>query len=439
MIRFCAGGDLLQQRKLPDSYEGLQEIIDYIHSSDVRIVNLEVPILDKPVWCSSFSGFPPLSSKPFVVEDMRLFGFQACGCANNHTLDYGIEGMYSTMNILDQAHFLRAGIGRSLEEATMPTAIPTSEGDVAYIAASAVYYENDSSRAGYSHDGIPARPGMNGIRHLDECLVTSDEMKYIKDLAYRTMVNAENEVEKACGYMADQDDEGKEDGIGETFTFGNVHFRTAKSTGRFSSVNENDMARIERAVINAKRTHEYCIVSLHCHQFRARKEYEVDFYEEEFAHRVIDAGADAFLGTGTHLPKGIEIYKGKPIFYCLGNFVFQGGYCNERVSADFIETMGLSPELSGPEVYAKQNENITNSLDDGDIYFRAIVPRWELENGQLQKIELLPIYLNRTAPLGLRGFPQRTNPDKILEHMRLASEPYGTKFKANKGLIEVIL
>jgi poly-gamma-glutamate synthesis protein (capsule biosynthesis protein) len=41
----------------------------------------------------------------------------------------------------------------------------------------------------------------------------------------------------------------------------------------------------------------------------------VDYYVEEFAHRCIDAGADAVFGTGNHLLKGIEIYKGKPIFY----------------------------------------------------------------------------------------------------------------------------
>jgi poly-gamma-glutamate synthesis protein (capsule biosynthesis protein) len=40
-----------------------------------------------------------------------------------------------------------------------------------------------------------------------------------------------------------------------------------------------------------------------------------------FAHRVIDSGADAFIGHHPHVIQGIELRKGKPIFYSLGNFV----------------------------------------------------------------------------------------------------------------------
>ncbi len=38
---------------------------------------------------------------------------------------------------------------------------------------------------------------------------------------------------------------------------------------------------------------------------------------------MIDAGADVFVGHGPHVLRGIEIYKGKPIFYSLSNFIFQ--------------------------------------------------------------------------------------------------------------------
>lgn len=41
-----------------------------------------------------------------------------------------------------------------------------------------------------------------------------------------------------------------------------------------------------------------------------------------FSHRCIDAGADLVLGHGPHLPRGLELYKGKLIVYSLGNFTF---------------------------------------------------------------------------------------------------------------------
>src|SRR6202030_3580596 len=42
-------------------------------------------------------------------------------------------------------------------------------------------------------------------------------------------------------------------------------------------------------------------------------------YQKELAHAAIDAGADIVYGHGSHVLQGVEIYKGKPILYCLGN------------------------------------------------------------------------------------------------------------------------
>ncbi|MBI4332822.1 MAG: CapA family protein [Chloroflexi bacterium] len=47
-------------------------------------------------------------------------------------------------------------------------------------------------------------------------------------------------------------------------------------------------------------------------------------YQKEVAHAAIDAGADLILGHHTHILKGIEVYRGKVIFYSLGNFAMDG-------------------------------------------------------------------------------------------------------------------
>ena len=46
------------------------------------------------------------------------------------------------------------------------------------------------------------------------------------------------------------------------------------------------------------------------------------------AHKYIDAGADGIIGHHPHVPQGVEIYKGKPVFYSLGNAV--NGYYNQK-------------------------------------------------------------------------------------------------------------
>ena len=46
--------------------------------------------------------------------------------------------------------------------------------------------------------------------------------------------------------------------------------------------------------------------------------------QQQMAHLMIDSGADAVIGEHPHVTQNIEIYKDKPIFYSLGNFVFDG-------------------------------------------------------------------------------------------------------------------
>jgi len=46
--------------------------------------------------------------------------------------------------------------------------------------------------------------------------------------------------------------------------------------------------------------------------------------QRELARLMIDAGADAVVGTHPHVVQDIELYKGKPIVYSLGNFIFDG-------------------------------------------------------------------------------------------------------------------
>ena len=428
-MKFCAGGDLVIQANLPEQHKGTDELREFITKADARIVNLEVPIVDKLCYGSTFSGGPPLCTKPYAVDIMRRYGFQACGCANNHSFDYGIGGLEQTMDCLDKAGFLRAGIGRSLDEATAPATIPTAKGNVAYIAVYTSYWENDSMRAGYAHGDIPARPGVNALRRTDECLVTPEEMEFVKDLASRTLVNAEEDMEAALGYGR------KYDG---TFTFGTVKFRESDHTGRFSRPNETDTKRIEREIKNAKMCHEYCVVSAHSHQFRGRLEHETDYFLEEFAHRCIDAGADAFVGTGTHMPKAIEIYKGKPIFYCVGNFIFQGLYVN-RLTSDFIEGLGYPADMRAQEVFERQHSEASHSMEDFPIYYMGIVPRWEMENDKVTKIELMPIEMGMKEPMGLKGFPSPMEPQRLMEHMKMVCEPYGTKLKISGDVIEVVL
>ncbi|MCK5026976.1 MAG: CapA family protein [Candidatus Pacebacteria bacterium] len=65
--------------------------------------------------------------------------------------------------------------------------------------------------------------------------------------------------------------------------------------------------------------HNFIIVYIHW-----GNEYEIEYSEEQqiIAHNLIDKGVDVIIGHHPHVMQPAEIYKGKPVFYSLGNFIF---------------------------------------------------------------------------------------------------------------------
>lgn len=64
--------------------------------------------------------------------------------------------------------------------------------------------------------------------------------------------------------------------------------------------------------------------------------------QTQLAHLMIDAGADAVVGGHPHVRQNIEVYKGKPIFYSLGNFVFNG-FDDEETNTGWLLQLSISP------------------------------------------------------------------------------------------------
>ena len=122
---------------------------------------------------------------------------------------------------------------------------------------------------------------------------------------------------------------GNPPGTGDTLNFGGRRYVAGPKPGTRTEPNKQDVEEIARVVKSASALADIVIVSLHCHESGANRSVPADFIPI-FAKAVIDAGADVFVGHGPHVLRGIEIYKGKPIFYSLSNFIFQ----NETAAAD---------------------------------------------------------------------------------------------------------
>nr|MBP9191627.1 CapA family protein [Ignavibacteria bacterium] len=119
-----------------------------------------------------------------------------------------------------------------------------------------------------------------------------------------------------------------------------------------------------------------------------RKEF---FLEEdrgdvfEFAHSVINAGADIVLGHGPHVPRALELYKNKLIAYSLGNFCTYGKF-------SIYGTQGIAPML---KIYLDKNGNFVK----GKIYsFRQIDGGYPVPDPELKAAKLIKELTEKDFP-----------------------------------------
>jgi poly-gamma-glutamate synthesis protein (capsule biosynthesis protein) len=182
---------------------------------------------------------------------------------------------------------------------------------------------------------------------------------------------------------------------------------------------------------------DYAIVSLHCHAIRGADDFIADYHMQDYAHACIDAGASAVIGHGTHVMQGIEIYKGKPIFYSLANFIYQIKYAT-RVPIDICETRGYDPEDVGADALFRKLA--PGSLTANERYYKTMLPYFEFEGDKLTKLEILPIKVCRSEkPYNMAGVPLAADPSEIIEQLEYASKPYGTQFEIDGDIIRVKL
>ena len=80
-----------------------------------------------------------------------------------------------------------------------------------------------------------------------------------------------------------------------------------------------DSTRLVQRINEIESQCDYVVVFVHWGI--ERKAYPEE-YQRNLAKQYIDAGADLVVGNHSHVPQGIEYYKGVPIVYCLGNFIF---------------------------------------------------------------------------------------------------------------------
>ena len=422
-MKLTAAGDAMIFRRLPGEYEGFRELRDFIGRGDFRFVNLETTIHRFETYGAAVSGGSWFCAPPEVLGDLHTFGFNALSTANNHAMDYSHAGLLKTLDYIRQAGFPCAGTGATLGDAAAPVYVDTLSGRFALIGACSSFHPD--AMAGQQTRTMQGRPGLNAIRHNTTYQLPAADLKELRKIADAVMINASSDITRAEGYLPPIPE-------GEA-AFGDLRFVEADEPGKHTTVNEQDMQRVEASIRVARFMADYVAVAMHSHELRARSKEEPDEFFVEFAHRCIDAGAHAVIGTGPHLLRPVEIYKGCPIFYCLGDFIIQLETV-QKAPADMYEKQKLTGNEGLDVMFDRRSDGGKKGLYYSRVMFESVVPYWEVEDGHLTKLELLPVELNFGLPRSVGGWPRPRYDANILERLAAMSEPFGTKIDIRDGI-----
>ncbi len=301
-------------------FDGCREALQ---AADLSFAQLEAAITDRGHKApnSRLAMRAPVA----MARALRGAGIDVVSVAGNHCLDYGFEGLADTLQHVDDAGVRSCGAGADLESALRPALLTAGRLRIALVAASSILPE------GYAAG--PAKPGCAPLRaHTLYEPVEPDQPgtpPRVRSFPHR-----------------------------------------------------EDLQALVARVRAARGEADLVLVSLHWGLHMVPN--VLAEYQRPAAHALIDAGADAILGHHPHVMKGIELYRGKPVFYSLGNFAIDQPHAWDPAilrTASFRHLMSLHPhwDLAGaymlPET-TRPTGLAKLSIDEGGLRQWRFCPAW---------------------------------------------------------------
>jgi len=269
-------GDFNVQQRV-DPTDALLHVRETLNRADLAYGNLEGLLVksagpDKDL--PDKTGWQHLG--PEAVLALKAGNVKAVGVANN--VGYGHANVIKSLRVLDANQIAHTGGGENIDEAHKPAIVESRGVKFGFLQYTAKWYEEAQQIATANTPGAARVLSKDGLTVDPTDLArVCDDIRRLRPLVDFVIVSSHTR-----------------DGQGR-----------GNSSGRISAVNatpprEPDL--FSQLPVNPKLS-------------------EAEPYEKELAHAAIDAGADVVYGHGCHVLQGVEVYKGKPIMYCMGNFV----------------------------------------------------------------------------------------------------------------------
>jgi poly-gamma-glutamate capsule biosynthesis protein CapA/YwtB (metallophosphatase superfamily) len=326
----------------------------YLGNADVRFTNLEVAVAPGDAAVEPHRNAERVD--PQVLDCLREMGFNLLSLSNNHALDLGMEGLRTTRAEVARRGFGFAGTGANLAEALAAGFVDTPAGRVGLIGMA-------SGAEGQLPPETWAAPDHAGVNFLEQ----RKDGTLNPEQASRILEAVRKAARESAGVIVYQHNHYWGDGQGSGLPPGRT-----KTISRFE-------------------THQWQV---------------------EWAHQLIDAGAILYVAHGDPSLHGVEIYKGRPIFYSLGNFIFQSP----------LSSIGL-------DTY-------------GPLAYMSAIAQVEFRGGRVSALHFVPIVLSMNAGDTPRGVPyvaEGREARTILLGLADASKQFGTEIRIDGDSASVIL
>ena len=374
-ITITLAGQSMIRSDIRETVPSAVPVIQGLLKGDVMFTNLEAAVAEKGETVHEGRGF---LTPPEAVDAFQTFGFNLLSLSGNHAFDLKVTGIQNTIREVDRRKIVHAGTGNTVAEAVAPGYLHTPKGTIALIA----------SASGLIAPGARAtadRPGVNELR-----------------------------VE-----AGDKENEATEDLPGAPA----------------NTPNPEDAQRILQSIRDARQHADLVIVYQHNHVF-SNHSFSTVFTEGlperlapndwlvKWTHAEVDAGADIIVMHGAPLLHGVEIYRGRPIFYDLGNFIYN-----------------LPPTLT---------------YIDEPMNWESAVAYVQFQGKNLKSVSFRPIALNNVGDgqpdihneyannqfLDTRGMPSPVTGARagyILQRLADESKPFGTAMEIKGDTAEIKL
>ena len=374
-ITITLAGQSMIRSDIRETAPAAVPVIQGLLKGDVMFTNLEAAVAEKGETVHEGRGF---LTPPEAVDALQTFGFNLLSLSGNHAFDLKVTGIQNTLREVDRRKIVHAGTGNNAAEAVAPGYLRTPKGTIALIA----------SASGLIAPGGRAtadRPGVNELR-----------------------------VEAGV-----QENEATQDLPGAPA----------------NTPNPEDAQRILESIRDARQHADLVIVYQHNHVF-SNHSFATVFTEGlderlapndwliKWTHAEVDAGADIIVMHGAPLLHGVEIYHGRPIFYDLGNFIY-----NLTPTLTYIdEPMNWESAVAYVQFQGKNLKSIS---------FRPIA----LNNVGQGQPDIHDEYANNQF-LDTRGLPTPVTGARagyILQRLANASKPFGTTMELKGDTADVVL